>query len=364
MSSAIIFISGQIECEFASLMVNDKMLIDYTIDTLRRLDLDVIYLIGGDKLEIDNVVKRDSVDEIILEIKGKEGKCLLLSPFYPLIEKEDYLRLLEEDNSVFYSDSLIPAFCLNNADVSNFEQLEYKAVSLSEENTKCFKEIKDIPVFWEVIKKRIINKHLDNGVIILEPNSVSIGIDVSIDRGTYIDSDVSLYGKTSIGKSNHIGKGTIIKDSKIGDGNIIENSRIESSALGNKCEIGPCSIINFNSFVSDNTKISSYVSLSNCRLSNNCYVGHLSCLTNTTIRNNVRVGTSVTTANNKLIMLGSFCEIGNGVNLISPLYIGSYAFIAAGSTIDKNVENGDLAIARLYQQNKKGYGYRYTKEGQ
>lgn len=59
----------------------------------------------------------------------------------------------------------------------------------------------------------------------------------------------------------------------------------------------------------------------------------------------------------------SNAKVGNGVNLIAPLAIGEYGMVASGSTIDKDVEGGDLAIARLYQQNKKGYGYKYTKEG-
>ena len=47
MNSAVLFLDGQKELELATLMVNDKMLIDYTIDVLRRLDLDSIFLIGG-----------------------------------------------------------------------------------------------------------------------------------------------------------------------------------------------------------------------------------------------------------------------------------------------------------------------------
>ena len=50
MNSAVLFLDGQKELEIATLMVNDKMLIDYTIDVLRRLDLDSIFLIGGENV--------------------------------------------------------------------------------------------------------------------------------------------------------------------------------------------------------------------------------------------------------------------------------------------------------------------------
>ena len=346
MNSAVLFLDGQKELELATLMVNDKMLIDYTIDVLRRLDLDSIFLVGGSDVHIEGVVNRSSVEEIVSDLSGKGGKCLLLSPFYPLIEKEDFLGLMEQENSVFYNEELVPVFCLNNKD------------------SKCFESIKDIPLVWKTIKNRIVDKFLDNGVIIEDIDNVSIGIDVKIDKGTIIGPYVSICGKSSIGKNNRIGKGSTIKDSKLGDNNEIDDSKLYDSAIGNNCIIGPNSLVDSKCFIGDNTRVASFVKLSNCRLANDCVVDHLSCLSNTTLRNNVRVGASVTTANNKLTMVGSYSEIGNNVNLISPLYVGSYAFVAAGSTIDKNVENGDLAIARLYQQNKKGYGYKYTKGGQ
>lgn len=364
MNSAVLFLDGKKELELATLMVNDKMLIDYTIDVLRRLDLDSIFLIGGENVHIDGVVNRSSIEEIVGDLSSKDGKCLLLSPFYPLIEKEDFLSLIKQENSVFYNEELVPVFCLNNKDIEAFETLEYKAVTITSENSKRFESIKDIPFVWKTIKNRIINKHMNNGVIIEEPDNVSIGIDVKIDKGTIIGPYVSISGKSSIGKNNRIGKGSTIKDSKLGDDNQIDDSKLYDSAIGNNCIIGPNSLVDSKCFIGDNTRVASFVKLSNCRLANDCVVDHLSCLSNTTLRNNVRVGASVTTANNKLTMVGSYSEIGNNVNLISPLYVGSYAFVAAGSTIDKNVENGDLAIARLYQQNKKGYGYKYTKEGQ
>ena len=50
------------------------------------------------------------------------------------------------------------------------------------------------------------------------------------------------------------------------------------------------------------------------------------------------------------------------MNIIAPIIIGEYAMVSAGSTIDVDVKDGDLAIARIFQQNKKGYGYKYNKE--
>ena len=47
--------------------------------------------------------------------------------------------------------------------------------------------------------------------------------------------------------------------------------------------------------------------------------------------------------------------VGCNANLIAPIEINDDSFIAAGSTVNKNVPKGTLAIARAYQVNKENY---------
>ena len=47
--------------------------------------------------------------------------------------------------------------------------------------------------------------------------------------------------------------------------------------------------------------------------------------------------------------------IGCNSNLISPVTVGKGAYVAAGSTITKDVPEDSLAIARVRQDNKEGY---------
>ena len=54
--------------------------------------------------------------------------------------------------------------------------------------------------------------------------------------------------------------------------------------------------------------------------------------------------------------------IGSNVNLIAPVTIGENALLAAGSTITQSVEEGDMGIARSYQEIKKGYGRKYKNK--
>ncbi len=57
-----------------------------------------------------------------------------------------------------------------------------------------------------------------------------------------------------------------------------------------------------------------------------------------------------------VIQDGAF--VGSGVRAIAPVTIGQDAYVSTGSTINKNVPEGALAIARPRQENKEGYASR------
>ena len=54
-------------------------------------------------------------------------------------------------------------------------------------------------------------------------------------------------------------------------------------------------------------------------------------------------------------MIGDDVFIGCNTNLVAPVKIGDNVFIAAGSTVTKDVPKGALAIARNRQINKADY---------
>ncbi|MNY30296.1 Bifunctional protein GlmU [compost metagenome] len=59
--------------------------------------------------------------------------------------------------------------------------------------------------------------------------------------------------------------------------------------------------------------------------------------------------------NKNVTEIGNDAFIGSNVNLIAPVKIGDGAFVVAGATITHNVNDGDMAIARVRQENKAGY---------
>ena len=54
--------------------------------------------------------------------------------------------------------------------------------------------------------------------------------------------------------------------------------------------------------------------------------------------------------------IGDGAFIGSNSNLVAPVNVSHGGYVACGSTITDDVEEGDLAIARSRQVNKKGLG--------
>lgn len=366
MHSAVLYIKDQKELELSKIRLFDKPLINYTVDTIKKLNVDDIYLVGD--INIDGLLKRNNLEEVFGELKYSEGKCLLLSPFYPLLEKEDYERLLNVDNNAVFVDEnkeILPIFAISNALLSSYDKLSYDGIKINRDKQKRLDELKDIPYFYERIKERSNNKWMNKGVIIVDPKTTMIGVDAYIGKGTYINPNTTIGGKSFIGSNNIINQSNL-ENVVMGDNNNIDSAKISNSSIFSNCQIGSETIID-NCDIQDEVNIASFVRISNTKVDRKTTINHLSFISDAIIGENVLIGTGVNTINydgrsKHNTVIKSNTTIGSNVNIIAPIIIGEYAMVSAGSTIDVDVKDGDLAIARIFQQNKKGYGYKYNKE--
>ena len=94
---------------------------------------------------------------------------------------------------------------------------------------------------------------------------------------------------------------------------------------------------------------------------------HLAYIGDATVGQNVNFGAGSITVNydgvNKhRTNIGDNVFIGCNTNLIAPILIENNVFIAAGSTVTKDIPEGSLAIARGKQINKADYYRKYIKK--
>jgi len=199
-----------------------------------------------------------------------------------------------------------------------------------------------------------------NGVTIVDPNNTYIEAGVKIERDTIIYPGVVLEGHTEIGEDCIIRGNTRIVNSKIASGVSIESSLIEDSIVGENSKIGPYAHLRPNSHLGKNVKIGNFVEVKNSRIMDNSKASHLAYIGDADVGNNVNIGCGVVFVNydgkkKHRSTVGDNAFIGSNSNLVAPVNVEPWGYIAAGSTITKEVKEGELSIARAQQVNIPGW---------
>ncbi|MBC2153846.1 bifunctional UDP-N-acetylglucosamine diphosphorylase/glucosamine-1-phosphate N-acetyltransferase GlmU [Listeria innocua] len=212
----------------------------------------------------------------------------------------------------------------------------------------------------KLMQRRINENHMRNGVTLVNPENTYIDIDVKIGQDTVIEPGVMLRGKTVIGDDCVVTSGSEIVSSVIGERVHVRNSSIFKSKVGDDVQIGPYAHLRPESDIHNHVKIGNYVETKKAVVGEGTKLPHFIYMGDAEIGKNVNVGCGSIAVNydgkNKAkTIIGDNVFVGCNSNLIAPVKVGDRAFIAAGSTITKDVPEDALGIARAKQDNKLGY---------
>ncbi|MEO4055557.1 bifunctional UDP-N-acetylglucosamine diphosphorylase/glucosamine-1-phosphate N-acetyltransferase GlmU [Solibacillus sp. CAU 1738] len=212
----------------------------------------------------------------------------------------------------------------------------------------------------ELMRARINERHMRNGVTIINPATTHISTDAIIGSDTVLLPGVIIEGKTIIGEDCTIGPNSHIVDSKIGNGTTVHSSVVLNSTVGDVTAIGPFAHLRPESTLGNHVKIGNFVEVKKSTLGDDSKVSHLSYIGDAEVGSNVNIGCGSITVNydgkNKhKTTIEDDVFVGCNTNLVAPITVRKGAFIAAGSTITKEVPEEALAIARARQENKLGY---------
>ncbi len=211
-----------------------------------------------------------------------------------------------------------------------------------------------------IMRSRINESHMRNGVTIIDPVTTYIESEVAIGPDTVIYPGTVLKGKTVIGADCQIGPHSEIESCQIGDETVIRQSAAFNSSIGTRVNIGPFAHIRPESDIHDDVKVGNFVEIKKAVFGNGSKASHLSYIGDAEVGSGVNIGCGSITVNydgkNKfLTKIEDDVFIGCNSNLVAPVTIGKGAYVAAGSTITKNVPGNALSIARAHQVNKANY---------
>lgn len=211
-----------------------------------------------------------------------------------------------------------------------------------------------------IMRKRINEAHMRNGVTIIDPQNTYIGADVEIGKDTVIYPGTTIKGQSVIGEDCLIGPNSEIDTCQVGNETTIRQSVAHNSSIGAYVNIGPFAHIRPESSISDDVKIGNFVEIKKAQFGKGSKASHLSYIGDAEVGSNVNLGCGSITVNydgkNKyLTKIGDSVFVGCNSNLVAPVTIGKGAYIAAGSTITEDVPGEALSIARARQVNKENY---------
>lgn len=195
-----------------------------------------------------------------------------------------------------------------------------------------------------------MNIVIDDGVIIAE--------------GVKISHGVCLLGDTEIDEGVEIGSNSIIENANIESGVKIQSSVIKDSVIKKSSTVGPFAHIRNNTTIGENCRIGNFVEIKNTTIGDGCKIAHLTYVGDASLGVNCNLGCGVVFCNyngeiKQFSTIGDNVFIGSNVNIIAPVNIGNWAYIAAGSTINKDIDIDEFSIARSRQENKKNFNNPY-----
>lgn len=310
-----------------------------------EIDADIVMSV----MKLDNpdgygrvVIKEGKVQKIVeqKDANEEELKIPYVNAGVYLFKKavlEKYLPKLSNNNKQkeYYLTDII--------EMASKDALTIKAVEVNEENFKGVNSKKDLAHAEEIMCRRIKNFWMQNGVIMHLPDTI------------YIDAYSSFEGECEVGNGCVIKKSVII-ESEIRPLSVIEEAVIKKSGVGPMARIRPKSELT-------DTHIGNFVEVKASKLKG-IKAGHLSYLGDSEIDEGTNIGAGTITCNydgkaKYKTKIGKNVFVGSDTQLIAPVTIEDDVMIAAGSTVNKDIKKGSLAISRAPLKIIKNFYYKF-----
>ncbi|MCH9739951.1 MAG: bifunctional UDP-N-acetylglucosamine diphosphorylase/glucosamine-1-phosphate N-acetyltransferase GlmU [Epsilonproteobacteria bacterium] len=249
-----------------------------------------------------------------------------------------YIPKLNNNNAQkeYYLTDIVKMAVYENKTVSPIyvEEGEFKGV-----NSKY-----DLAKAEEIMQRRIKIALMDAGVTMRLPDTIYIDSRATFEGECILENGVSIQGTTHINAS-HIKTNSVIEDA------IIENS-----------DVGPMGRVRPQTHLK-NSHIGNFVEVKKSTLTG-VKAGHLAYIGDATIDEGSNIGAGVITCNydgkNKYkTTIGKNVFVGSDVQLVAPVTIENDVLIAAGTTVTKDVKQGELAISRIQTKNIADFFYKF-----
>lgn len=211
------------------------------------------------------------------------------------------------------------------------------------------------------LQRRRARELMLDGVGLADPERIDIRGSLSCGSDVFIDVNVVFEGRVEIGDGASIGPNCLLRDCVIGAGSRVHAmSHLEQAQVGASCSVGPFARLRPGTRLADEARIGNFVETKKATVGRGSKVNHLSYIGDSVLGEGVNIGAGTITCNydgvNKhQTRIGNAAFVGSNATLVAPLDIGDEGFVAAGSTVTRDIGSSELAVARGRQRNISGW---------
>jgi bifunctional UDP-N-acetylglucosamine pyrophosphorylase / glucosamine-1-phosphate N-acetyltransferase len=225
----------------------------------------------------------------------------------------------------------------------------------------------DLALATAEARRRILTRHMRDGVTIVDPAATWIDADVEIGPDSTIEPGCSLRGATRVGRGSVIGPHSTIVDSTVGAAASVVHSFLVDCEVLDGCTVGPFTYLRPAARLAEGVKAGAFVEIKKSRIGRHAKVPHLSYIGDAEIGEDANIGAGTITANfdgfrKHRTVIGDHVRIGVDTSLVAPVNVGDAAYTGAGSVISRDVPSGALGITRPEQENVEGYAEKRARE--
>jgi bifunctional UDP-N-acetylglucosamine pyrophosphorylase / glucosamine-1-phosphate N-acetyltransferase len=201
----------------------------------------------------------------------------------------------------------------------------------------------------QLLRRRILERHMYAGVTIIDPATTYIENEVQIGSDTIILPGTMITGKTTIGTDCLLGPGTTIDQSVLGNRCVVRNSVVEQSVLEDDVSMGPFSHCRGGAHLARNVRMGNFGEVKNSYVGAETDMHHFSYLGDASVgeRANIAAGTITSNYDGKekhRTTIGAGAFIGCDTILVAPVTVSDSAYTGSGAVVTKDVPPGALVV--------------------
>jgi len=217
-------------------------------------------------------------------------------------------------------------------------------------------------------RRRILDRLMESGVTIIDPATTYIEDGVTIGADTIVYPQVFIEGTSVIGSECVVQSGCHVRSSRLGDRVMLKPYCVLTEAIvEDEAQLGPFCHLRPMAVIGAGAHIGNFVEVKKSRIGRGSKASHLAYIGDATVGEGVNVGAGTITCNydgaaKHETRIGDGVFVGTNSTLVAPLTIGEGAYVAAGSTITRDVPPGALVLGRALQVEKPGWAERKARE--